>query len=59
MDQNKKLLIGAGVALAGLIGYAIYTDLARLFPKKDSEKNKNKFLSSQRLTYNNIDHELI
>jgi len=42
MERKHQLLIGAGVALAGLIGYAIYTDLARLFPKKDSEKNKNK-----------------
>ena len=42
MERKHQLLIGAGVALAGLIGYAIYTDLARLFPKKGCDKSKCK-----------------
>ena len=42
MDQNKKLLIGAGVTLVALIGYAIYTDLSRLFPGKGCDKSKCK-----------------
>ena len=40
MDRKHQLLIGAGVALAGIIAYAIYTDITRLFPKKDTKKNK-------------------
>ncbi len=42
MDQNKKILIGAGVTLVAFIGYAIYTDLSRLFPKRDCDKSKCK-----------------
>jgi len=40
MERKHQLLIGAGVTLVAFIGYAIYTDLSRLFPNKDSEKSK-------------------
>jgi len=40
MERKQQLLIGAGVTVVALIGYAIYADLSRLFPNKDSEKNK-------------------
>ena len=41
MNRNNKILIGTGITLAVLIGYAIYTDLSRLFPKKDNSKTKD------------------
>jgi len=41
MDKQTQIIIGTSVALAVLISYAIYTDLSRLFPKKDDKKSKN------------------
>lgn len=40
MDRQKQIIIGAGITLAALIGYAIYTDLSRLFPPKDNKDKK-------------------
>ena len=41
MDRQTQIIIGAGVALAALISYAIYADLSRLFPKKDDKNTKD------------------
>ncbi len=43
MQPTKQQLIITGtIAVAGIIGYAIYTDLARFFPKKGNGCDKSK-----------------
>ena len=41
MERNHQIIIASGMAIAGIIGYAIYTDLSRLFPKKDDKGSKD------------------
>ena len=44
MEKQTQIIIGTGIALTALIGYAIYLDLSKFFPdkKKDCDKSKCK-----------------
>jgi len=44
MEKQTQIIIGTGIALSALIGYAIYLDLSKFFPdkKKDCDKSKCK-----------------
>ena len=42
MERQTQIIIGTGVALTAIIGYAIYLDISRFFPKKGCDKSKCK-----------------